>query len=972
MMVIFPGSRRTATEPRLPKRKLWGVAILSWAVFISVFFLALPSSIAYAGNLSWSGVTSTPQRIKDVTIRVSPKTKKVYIIGHHERGEVVDGGQNCANDICSGIFMYTSDSNFQTPIRIVSPPNDKIEKVRSTFDLDGNLYIVWHERPGDFVGYMRKMDANGNWGSIINLNSFITGGNRQLYHLDIQAPILPGTNKNLLYITAQEKVAGGGQLGVGVYESADGGNTWTYYQPPLEGVSDEATGGVPRIAVGLNGEVHVGFSRSVKGMFVASKVPSKANQDGHNAQGWKVFTMEGSGGSIVYYRSMSAHPNGRVYAVWASFTGLGAGAPALAVWDPAAKAWGPSRYNVTNENSGNYARIYDVNVSSGANNQVVLNYAVDIDPPGGQACGDFFTYYSRLRHSASDDQGQNWNTPIFVNSIEEDLCPPKRMDTYFDGNNKFHFAGEYDQKIRYVNATGGDVYNYFVAPATNVKPLAATIDDLNGEFEIELGCTTGCSQGAPVVYDVYHRDVTAGGAWAKYLRTTSSVITFHAGVPGHVHQFYTRGTVGDKTEAAPAGEAPDAQTQVNASSTGNAFGDISYFQIATTPTRIFDTRTGSGLPGAGQPLPLGGTLEVAVVGGISPVPQGSVAVIANITVSETTGPGFVVAYPANKPNPGTSSVNWSRPNAQIGNMVIVPLSTDGKIKVSSSASAGTNFTVDILGYTDKTIQSALYYRGLSAPVRTIQNDANATMLPGTKKDLKIAGEFGIPVGAKAVFANVTAGQTTDGGNAVIYPRGIATPATTTVNYQRAQTGALSIANFSLIKLSDDGFVTIETRGTGKVNLLVDIVGYLDSDRTGGVLDVFTPQRIYDSRPPEFGGNAAGKLTVSNSTTSRTLNEAFSATESNATAVLFNVTATDISKGGYVALYPGGTNYPGNSTVSYSVDRSGAIIKTFANFALSGVDSEKRVNVIAGNAGSEPVNLILDISGFILPNPFPTN
>lgn len=965
-MFKISGSKRSAIEPQWFKRQRWLLAILSWSVFAWVFFLTAPTNVN-AANLSWSGVTSTPQRVKDVVVRTSPKTGRTYIIGHNERGDLVDGGKNCQNDICSGIFMYSSDDNFQNPRRVASVPNDKVEKVRATFDIDGTLYIVWHERPNDFTGYMIKMDQNENFGSVQNLNSLINGGNRQLYHVDIQSSLFPGSDKKL-YIAAQEKVSGGGHLGIGIYESADGGNTWSYYAPPLQGVGEESNGATPRIAVGINGEVHVGFSRAVKGMFVASKVPSKANQDGHNAQGWKVFTLESYDGSIVYYRSMSAHPNGKIFAAWASFTGFSAGAVALSIWDPNSKTWGQSRFNVTGEDNSAYGRIYDVNVSSGANEQVIINYAVDIDQPGGQVCGDFFTFVSRLRHSASDNQGQSWNAPVFVN-LEEDLCPPKRMDTQFDGKNRFHYAGEFNQRVRYLNASGGGTF--LVAPATNVKPLPAVIDDANGEFELEVQCTTGCNQGVPVIYEVYHRNISIGGAWQKLTRTTSNVVTFQAGVPGNIHQFYSRGIVSDKTEAAPAGETPDAQTQIS-NNTGNSTADISYFQI-TNPTRIFDTRAGSNLPGAGQTLKQGGTLEATVIGGNSPIPPGAVSMIANVTVSETTGPGFLVVYPGNKANPNTSSVNWSRADAQIGNMVVVPLSPDGKVKVSTSASAGANFTIDVLGYTSANTQTPLFYKGLASPVRVYDNDTNGLpYLNGPnkeKRDLKIAGEFGIPANAKAVFANVTARLTTSGGNTVVYPRGLTTkPNTTTVNYQTASTGARTVANFTLIQLSQDGWVTMEAEGFGSAGIKIDIIGYLDDDRTGGVLDVITPQRLYDSRTPDFGGNNAGKLAVSDNQTTRTLTEAFSAVESNAIATLVNVTATDITSGGFVSLYPGGTNFPGTSTVSYSLDRSNAAIRTVANFSFVGVDAEKRINAMAGNSAAPPVNLILDIVGFIVPNP----
>jgi hypothetical protein len=95
---------------------------------------------------------------------------------------------------------------------------------------------------------------------------------------------------------------------------------------------------------------------------------------------------------------------------------------------------------------------------------------------------------------------------------------------------------------------------------------------------------------------------------------------------------------------------------------------------AIGPTRVCDTRAGSGTPCAGHALTSGGTLLVAVAG-IAGVPSsGPVAIIGNLTAISLGSAGtYLTAYPADvSPRPNASDLNVV--SSVLPNLVVVGLS----------------------------------------------------------------------------------------------------------------------------------------------------------------------------------------------------------------------------------------------------------------------------------------------------------
>ena len=69
------------------------------------------------------------------------------------------------------------------------------------------------------------------------------------------------------------------------------------------------------------------------------------------------------------------------------------------------------------------------------------------------------------------------------------------------------------------------------------------------------------------------------------------------------------------------------------------------------------------------------------------------AVVANVTVTQAGGAGFVTVWPSGQPRPGTSNLNMERPGQTIPNLAIVPVGPDGSINLYSDQS--THYVLDI-------------------------------------------------------------------------------------------------------------------------------------------------------------------------------------------------------------------------------------------------------------------------------------
>ena len=177
----------------------------------------------------------------------------------------------------------------------------------------------------------------------------------------------------------------------------------------------------------------------------------------------------------------------------------------------------------------------------------------------------------------------------------------------------------------------------------------------------------------------------------------------------------------------------------------------------------------------------------------------------------------------------------------------------------------------------------------TGPTRLLDTRTNQTTLGSTGTvTLPVVGTAGVPTSATAVVLNVTAVNPSMGGYVTVFPDGASRPASSNLNFAPGQT----IANLVTVPITD-GKVTFYNF-QGNVDLVADLFGYY----TNGAGDAYTPSgptRLLDTRnnASTLGANSVYQLPVAG----------VGAVPADVTAVVLNVTVTNPSMGGYLAVFP---------------------------------------------------------------------
>jgi len=131
-----------------------------------------------------------------------------------------------------------------------------------------------------------------------------------------------------------------------------------------------------------------------------------------------------------------------------------------------------------------------------------------------------------------------------------------------------------------------------------------------------------------------------------------------------------------------------------------ALGDIGNpgVFVAVTPCRVVDTRLGMGFSGAYGPPALTAAPRTfnIVASGCTGLPANVSAFSLNFAVTNTTGPGHIVAWPAGGTMPNVSTLNYLGAQT-LANAAIVPAGSGTSISVVAAVSP-TDLIIDINGY----------------------------------------------------------------------------------------------------------------------------------------------------------------------------------------------------------------------------------------------------------------------------------
>ncbi|MFJ4096998.1 PKD domain-containing protein [Kitasatospora sp. NPDC089913] len=258
------------------------------------------------------------------------------------------------------------------------------------------------------------------------------------------------------------------------------------------------------------------------------------------------------------------------------------------------------------------------------------------------------------------------------------------------------------------------------------------------------------------------------------------------------------------------------------------------------PTRLLDTRDGTGAPAA-RVQPWGETrVKIAGNGGI---PEGVTAVALNLTVVDPAGgAGHLIAYPSGEDRPETSNVNYTA-GQTVPNLAIVPVGADGYVNLFNRGAAAVDLLADVAGYFSHSEAGGYTSVGPTRLVDTREGlGTDQGQVPGwTSFPVQVAGRAGIPAGVGAVALNVTVTDPQSDGHLTVHPGDRQAPSVSNLNFRRGQT----IANAVIVPVDASGRIQVLNGAQGSSDVIVDVVGYYGAG--GSAYVPVTPLRLRDTR-----------------------------------------------------------------------------------------------------------------------------
>jgi uncharacterized protein (DUF1501 family) len=365
------------------------------------------------------------------------------------------------------------------------------------------------------------------------------------------------------------------------------------------------------------------------------------------------------------------------------------------------------------------------------------------------------------------------------------------------------------------------------------------------------------------------------------------------------------------------------------------------------PTRIVDTRIGSGAPVGKLGPETRIRVQVAGAGGIPAT--GVTSVIANVTAVEPTTAMFFTVHPGSTTRPGTSNLNGV-PGRPVPNLVVMAVGADGCIEVFNSHGE-THCLVDVFGYVDATASGGSLFHPV-APARLFDSRTGAgvrtgAFAPGEQVEIEVAGRAGVPAsGATAVVLNLTAVAPDRAGHLRVTPSGRVPAETSNVNFGPGDT----VPNLVVCELGAGGRLVIDA-AVAATHVVGDVFGYFG---TGGDRLVTTaPRRLLDSRD----GTGASRRPIGPAAPVDLVVAGVGDVPAGATAVILNVTATNVAAPSHVSVWPKGGGEPSTSNLNL---RAG---QTIANLVVCRVGADRSVSLGNPIAGCD---LIADVLGYFVP------
>jgi hypothetical protein len=478
-----------------------------------------------------------------------------------------------------------------------------------------------------------------------------------------------------------------------------------------------------------------------------------------------------------------------------------------------------------------------------------------------------------------------------------------------------------------------------------------------------LGDTS--APGAPVALDVvaptpFVPVVTATPSGALGVQVTTTASTDGWNITSTTCDFGDGSGAGQSCDAGHTYALPGAHviTVAETDAGGStATGSTSFTSAGSDfvrygPTRLLDTRKGTGTGGTVAKVAAGATLRLPIVGN-GAIPSGIAAVVLTVTVVGNTAPGYVTVYPDGAARPAVSNLNFV-PGHVVPATTIVAPGADGYVDIFVHGSA-TDVIADTSGYfvhkavatqfspesmrvvDTRTGQGTNPGSNLNDPLGPIRPLAAGATMPFDVGDYLVRGTEGVDLAG--VVLNVTVTNPTADGYLTVYPDDSARPITSNVNFVRGQT----TSNLVIMPTGLGSGVKFYNGSPGTVDLVVDLEGYFDPVGSATFVPV-TPRRAFDTRqsspiPREWS-----------------VQERIGTDGPGVADVVLNATVTDTGKAGYLAV-SSNPEFPTTSNVNWAQGQ------TVANLTVTPFPAVDLDNLSFYNGSDGTTDVLGDVVGF---------
>ncbi|MEU7729703.1 hypothetical protein AB0B78_31390 [Streptomyces sp. NPDC040724] len=487
--------------------------------------------------------------------------------------------------------------------------------------------------------------------------------------------------------------------------------------------------------------------------------------------------------------------------------------------------------------------------------------------------------------------------------------------------------------------------------AQTVQPAAAAADaGANPALAVDVSGTSYTAHGIELTTLITSADFALGVVidWGD-----GKTDTVTAQGNAELHHSHTYDKSGEYQVKVTVTDTANAVQAVN----GGAFLTPGSDFTPHTPTRLLDTRDGTGALAADKVAGLG-SVRVKVAGNAA-VPAGVTAVALNVTVTETVESGYVTAWPgAGYERPGTSNLNYTA-GRSVPNLVIVPVGEDGYVELYNGGPASVDLIADVTGYFTRA--SAGGYTSMT-PARFVDTREGLGASQGrlaarSAFTTQIGGLQGVPQGITAVALNVTVTEPGGPGHLTAYSGAGPVPTASNLNFVPGQT----VANAVIVPVAADGTIKVFNGSWMPAHVVVDVVGYYSKESKAAFLP-FTPFRTLDTREEAYGW-PGGRFRAREYITQGFTPEAATGVE----AYVLNTTVTETGGTGFLSVAPspyalpveGGPAAPagprpGSSTLNWTAGT------TVPNLVQAS-DGDHGV-ITFWNQGYQDADLVLDVFG----------